>query len=497
MPISNQLQPVRNRTANARATVVGLGTLLGLAFTVPALAEPATAEGARKLTEAFQSYIGVEPFAKGFLAVAPNGESYDLSISFDSRQLDTMPQDGVTKLDRYIVHLTPKSDGTWGVGTDRGPIALSWTSLDPALDQKFNVRFNDCISQGVFDPKIMAFPTLSTKCANTVVTVRAPDGDFDLTTGEFAADGTGKAGANGGLDLQSDTRLAMLIGKFVDKKSPDHFPVTFRLGAMHYVATTEGFRTLAIADLIRFVHDTATLNKSEVPQDALKTKLRAALPLWENVNVAFDLDDGAVETPVGSAKLAHIEHKQDLAGVTKDFHYTESIAYSGLELPPTAAPDWVRSLIPSQASYDTKLTFSGLDGMIEALIRGVDLSKEPPISKMAGVAMMMRFLNGQPRYDLAVDAKAQAYAVKGQGQATLSPEPQASLALSASGYDAVVEALSKSGDPDLQKTLLGLTFIKGLAKGTPDGQLTWNVSYDMVTNKLWVNDQGFPLPDPD
>lgn len=497
MPILSGYHFCKGRAVSAFTASLGLGVLLGFVCAAPASAEPATAEGARKLTDALQAYVGIEPFAKGFLAIASHGESYDLAISFDSSKLDIPGTEGVTRLDRYVVHLTPTPDGTWAVNTDPGSIALSWTNADPDQNQKFDLKFADCVSKGVFDPKLMAFPTLSSKCASAALRVRAPDGDLDLTSGELTSQGTAKAGATGGVDLTSDVKLAIMNGKFVGKKSPgEPLPITFRFGALHQAMAATGVRTIAAADLITFVRDNASRNRFELPQDELKTKLRAALPLWEDLASDASLDDGAVELPTGSARIAHFEEKQALTGVVKDARYADSVSYSGLEIPPAVVPDWARSLVPSQASYDTKLSFSGLDGMADALIRGLDLTQDPPLSKMAGVALLTRFFSGQPRYDLTLGATAQAYTIKGQGQASINPEPQAHIAVSATGFDAVVDALKKSGDPDMQNGLMGLAFIKGLAKTGPDGRMTWNVSYDMVTNKVWVNDQGFALPEP-
>jgi hypothetical protein len=497
MPSLNRIE-TRKRL---RFSLLAASALVSLAFAMPAQAEPATPEGARKLTEAFQAYIGPEPFQKGFLSIAPHGESYDVTVAFDSSKLDLPDQDGTTRLDPYVVHLTPKPDGTWGVSTDPGPIGMSWTAADTPLgeapkNQKVNLKLADCVTQGVFDPKLLLFPALSSKCGSGTFAVRASDGDLDIATGELSTQSTGKADG-GSADLQFDLQVAKLSGKFTEKK-PDSppFPVAFQLGSFRQTFTTNGARIGAVADLVAFLKDNASRDRLVLVQSELKAKLRAALPFWQDISSVTRLDDGVVDTPAGSAKIAHIEQHQALTGVVKDARYADGLSYSGLELPPLLVPEWARTLVPTQASYNTKLSFSGLDGMADVLIRGLDASQDPPFTKLMAVALMTRFFSGQPQYELNLDTTAQAYAIKGQGSASINPEPKAGISLSATGFDAIVAALSKANQPDIQKALFGLAFVKGLARAGTDGQLVWDVSYDIVTNKLVVNDQSFALPEP-
>jgi hypothetical protein len=498
MPILNRLQNRKGTRLSTLLAALGGSALVGLACTVPALAEPATAEGARQLTAAFQAYIGSEPFEKGFLAIAPRGESYDLTFAFDSRKLALPDSDGSMQVDPYVVHLTPKTGGTWAVNTDPGPINLSWASTRDSLDEKYGLKFSDCVTQGVFDPSLMIFPNLSSKCGSAAFTARNPDADVDFTTGAITVASAGKTDGSGGVDLQYEVQLAGLNGKLMDKKSAGQpLPIAFKVGGISQALAASGVRVQAIADLVAFAKDNASREKLVAAQDELKVKLRAALPFWKDFSSALRLDDGVVDTPVGSAKIGHIEQKQALTGVVKDARYADALSYSGLELPPLIVPDWARTLIPGEASYDTKLSFSGLDGMADVLIRGLDASQEPPFTKMMAVALMTRFFSGQPQYELNLHAGAQAYTVKGEGKASINPEPQAGMSLSATGFDAVVSALSKAEDPDISKALFALAFAKGLAKGGADGQLVWNVSYDIVTNKVVVNDQSFSLPEPE
>ncbi len=85
-------------------------------------------------------------------------------------------------------------------------------------------------------------------------------------------------------------------------------------------------------------------------------------------------------------------------------------------------------------------SFSGLDGMADVLIRGLDASQEPPFTKMMAVAITTRFFSGQAAHELNLHAGAQAYTVKGEGKASINPEPQADMSLYATGFDAVMSA---------------------------------------------------------
>ncbi|MBP0579145.1 hypothetical protein J8I29_07500 [Labrys sp. LIt4] len=473
--------------------------VLALAGAAPALAEPATAEGARKLTETFQSYIGPVPFEKGFITIAPKDDGYDVTLSFDGSKLDEAKGKGVAEVLRmnpYVVRLTPQSDGNWAVKSGPAPIAMAWSRVWKESPETGSFNFAACASQGMFVPKLMSFATLTVGCDGGAATVRNHDADIDLSTGKFGFMTSSEPDANDGVDVKFESQLQGLKGKVQDKKDTQ-FPVSFDLAGGQQTFSATGMRFAAIYDLVAFLREHPSKGQIVLAQDDLKTKLRAALPLWQEVSSTSQIEDLVVTLPFGQVKLGKARQAYGLTGLVKQGYYSDALNYSGLVIPEVVVPEWARSLVPAEANYATKLSLNGLDGMADVLIRGVDATQDPPFSKTMAVALMTRLLDGDLNYKIDFNVAAPAYTLKGNGSAAVNPEPTASLAVAATGFDAVVEGLSKANVEDARKAVFFLSFVKGLAKEEGNGQLVWNVSYDIVTHSVKVNDQVFRLPQPD
>ncbi|WP_448951862.1 hypothetical protein [Labrys neptuniae] len=469
--------------------------LLVLAGAAPARAEPATAEGARKLTETFQSYTGPIPFEKGFIAIAPKGDGYDVTLSFDAGKLrDGAGKNDMARINPYVVRLTPQPDGKWSVKSGPAPIAVAWSRDRKGETETGSINFAACSSQGLFAPEMMSFETLTAGCDASTVAVRAHDADVDLTSGKFGFTSASTADATNGVDVKFESRLDGLKGKVNDKK--EKLPFTFELAGGQHAISATGMRSAAIYDLATFLRDHPSKGQIIGAQEELKTKLRAALPLWQEVSSTASLNGLTVSLPFGPVKLAKATQTYRLSGLVKQGFYADSLSYSGLVIPDVLVPEWARPLVPSEASYGTKLSLNGLDGLADVLVRGLDFTQDPPFSKLAGVALMTRLMDGDLNYKLDFNVVAPSYSVKGDGSAAVNPEPTASLAVSATGFDAVIQSLGKANEEDVQKVLFFLSFVKGMAKEEANGQLVWNVSYDIVTNSVKVNDQVFRLPEP-
>ena len=499
MSIMNGVALRMKRETALSSAAACCAVLLALTSATSASAEPATAEGARKLTETFQSYIGSVPFEKGFIAIAPKDDGYDVTLSFDGTKLDAAKDKGVAEVLRinpYVVRLTPQADGNWAVKSGPAPIAVAWRRVWKESPETGSLNFTACASQGVFAPKLMSFATLTAGCDGSAATVRNHDADIDLSTGKFGFATSSKPDANDGVDVKFDSELQGLKGKVQDKKD-QQFPVSFELAGGQQTFSATGMRFAAIYDLVAFLREHPSKGQIVLAQDDLKTKLRAALPFWQEVSSTSHIEDLVVTLPFGQVKLGKARQAYGLTGLVKQGYYSDALNYSGLEIPDVVVPEWARSLIPAQANYATKLSLNGLDGMADVLIRGLDATQDPPFSKMMAVALMTRLLDGDLNYKVNFDITAPGYTLKGDGSAAVNPEPTASLSVSATGFDAVMENLGKADIEDARKVVFFLSFVKGLAKEEANGQLVWNVSYDIVTHSVKVNDQVFRLPQPD
>lgn len=477
----------------------GMGcVMLLLAGAVPALAEPATAEGARQLKQTLQSYVGPVPFEKGFITIAPKDDGYDVTLSFDGSKLDDAKSKAVGEVARinpYVIRLTPQPDGRWAVKSGPAPIAVAWSRVWKETPETGSLNFANCASQGVFSPKLLGFETLTAGCDGATVAVRNHDADVDMTSGKFGFQASNTADGQDGVDVKFDAKLAGLKGKVLDKKD-DGFPVTFEVAGGQQSFTATGLRFAALYDLGLFVRDHQTKGQVMLAQDELKAKLRGVLPLWREVSSTSSIEGVAVNMPFGAVKLAKASQAYGLGGLVKQGYYSDALSYSGLEIPSIVVPEWARTLVPTEANYATRLSLNGLDGMAEVLIRGIDLTQDPPFTKTMFVALMTRLLDGDLNYKADFNVVAPGFTLKGDGSAAVNPEPTASLSVAATGFDAVMENLGKAEAEDARKAVFFLSFVKGLAKEETAGRLVWNVSYDIVTHSVKVNDQVFRLPEP-
>ena len=124
--------------------------LVPFLLATPALANPASPEGADHLTQVFQTYLGA---GANVISVVANGDVYDLTV--DVQPLIAMGMDAglsgtVTPI---AVQLADNGDGTWGVSLDQA-ISID-LSMPQVLDLKEEIA--SFSFTGTFDETLMAF----------------------------------------------------------------------------------------------------------------------------------------------------------------------------------------------------------------------------------------------------------------------------------------------------------------------------------------------------
>src|SRR5580692_11030004 len=100
----------------------------------PALAEPATSEGAKALGESFATYFGQSALDRGLIAVTPQGEDY--KVAFDlQRVVDGFapPAEFALRIGTLSFLTAPMPGGTWKVKADSFP-EISWHFSTPKGD---------------------------------------------------------------------------------------------------------------------------------------------------------------------------------------------------------------------------------------------------------------------------------------------------------------------------------------------------------------------------
>ena len=467
--------------------------LVGLALTSQASATPATQEGAKAITEGLARYLGKTLIDKGVVTVKPNGDSYDVTYAFDSAKMG-MPADGPQiQLGPLTAQITPKDDGTYAYTANHLLVDLTYKDPKAGAPIEFGEHLKNCVGGGVFDTKSMVFLSQNMTCDSAVLTMRSPIEDVDATLGKLTFIGTAKAGSNGDVDFTMSGDMFDLVETITvkDPKNPTP-PVAMRSDRVHQEASFTGIRNMQILDVLAyFAGHNFDIGKAE--QSEARTKLKAVLPLWQSVTGDMRYENLSVGTPKGIVKIAAVDSKLASTGAIKDARISTTLAMSGLELPDGLVPDWAETLVPKDATINLKLTGVDLDTMAGKVIGTVGTPKTPGQADALKSALLMSLLSSSPHLAFEQSVTAPAFDVKGQGDTTLMPSQQGKATISASSLDAIMTALGNASvtAPSAQQGMMGLAFLKGLAKAGPDGRLIWDIDFDSATKKVTVNGQSF------
>ncbi|WP_413988307.1 hypothetical protein ACMDCR_20055 [Labrys okinawensis] len=466
--------------------------LAGFFLTAPAHAAPATPEGAKAIADSFAHYYGRKLIDKGIATVTPNGDHYDVTFAIDNAKLG-LPADGPQfQFAPFTMQMTQKGDGTYAYTADQS-IDLTFKAAKTKEPLEFAEHLKSCSGNGVLDLKRMVFLTQAMTCESTVLTVRSPVEDIDASMGKLTIQGHAKPGASDGIDIGVTGDLQDFVETVTvkDPRNPSP-PVAIRADRVHQEATAAGIRNTQLLEALAFFvdHD-FTVDQND--QAAAQAKLKAMLPLWQDLKGDIRYDNASVGTPKGIVKIASVDSQVITTGAVKDTNINQKISFSGLELPDGMVPDWAGPLVPRSATLNFRLTGLDLDLVANKLIEVVGASKAMEQHEAIRSAILAILFGSQAHLSFEQSLTAPAFDVKGQGESTVSPTQRGKATVSASSLDAVMDAFTKgaASTPNAQQGVMGVAFLKGLAKTGPDGRLTWDIDFDSAAKTVTVNGQTF------
>jgi hypothetical protein len=476
--------------------------LASLVAAAPAHAAPATPEGAKAIADSFAHYYGRKLIDKGITTIAPDGDHYNVTFAVDSAKLG-VPADGPQfQFGPVTMQLTQKDDGTYAYTTNQPSIDLTFKAARTAKTGEsaktgepveFAQHLKNCSGDGVLDLKSMVFLTQAMTCEGTVLTVRSPIEDIDGSMGKLTIQGNAKPGTSEGIDFSMSGDLQDFVETVTvkDPRNPSP-PVAIRADRVHQEAAAAGIRNTQLLEALAFFvdHDFAV---GQNDQAVAQAKLKAMLPLWQNLKGDIRYDNVSVGTPKGIVKIASANSQVLTTGAVKDTNISQNISFSGLELPDGMVPDWAGPLVPKSATLNFKLTGLDLDSVANKLIEVVGAPKQAMAHDAIRATILALLFGPQPHLSFEQSLTAPAFDVKGQGETTLAPSQQGKATVSASSLDAVMDAFTKgaASTPNAQQGVMGVAFLKGLAKTGPDGRLTWDIDFDSAAKTVTVNGQIF------
>lgn len=452
---------------------------LPLLLATTALAAPATQDGADRLTQVFQTYLGS---TEGVVSVKPNGDVYDLTL--DAAPLIGLGQQvGLTgTVTPLEMELTDNGDGTWGVRMDQA------LSLSLSKTGEFDVK-EDIASttmEGTFDETLMTFSTLKGEFSGVKVveTVTAPEGQThaEISLDKATMDSTATAGANGG----SDSTMTMTASGLTEvvttppmAEGQPGIPVTIKADSLTQTATGTGFRNDGIYKTVAWfvAHPDAAAMKSD--KAGLKTILTGALPFFDNLNGKGTLDKLTVETPMGTVGLDQVGFEMDMNGAVADGKLREAFTLSGLTLPTGLVPDWAVPILPQKISLDVQATDFDAAAGVTALLDALDLPDGMADTTEFNDKLKTAWL---PKGTVTVTLNPGAvtgdgYELTYQGSMVTGPDapvPTGTAKVTLAGADKLQAALNAAPDDMKAQAMMGFGMAQGMAK-QEDGKLVWEI----------------------
>ncbi|MDQ0393870.1 hypothetical protein [Labrys monachus] len=457
-------------------------------FAAPAFAQTATPEGAKQLQDALSKTFGPAMFDKGVVSITPQGAAYAVKVDFNALRGEADKAGVTINIGPLVYMATPNADGTYGVTSD-SPIDYSMSRKgDKPIDASF--KLDGCKSTGVFDPKISAFSSYDVSCPGASLIVHSPEQDIEASYGAITTKLTGRSAGPDGTTISVDGVLNDFVETVVLKDSETPLTITIKAKSGVQSAAIDNLRVAPALDLVSLAANAGGRKNLIAQQDAIKQKLLAALPLWDNMSGRLTLSDVSVGTPMGEFKLGSLEETLGVTGVVKDATYGIGLKYAGLELPEGPVPAWATPLVPTQGNIDVKFSGVDLDGLARLAIQNFDATKKPPIPDSLKGQFLAIALSGQPHVTLSPSTfTASSGAVSAEGTMSVFPSQTGKVTISATNLDQIIASINKADVPNKDQAMMGIALLKGLARSSPDGKAIWDVDFDAATQAVSVNGQ--------
>lgn len=440
-------------------------------------AEEATPQGAARLTETFQTYLGRSP---GVVTVTAEGATYALRL--DATPVLAPLRDGVGRVTMtpLVADLTDRGDGTWDVAVEQA-LALS---LEVPGQSTLDVTVEQFRMTGLFDEGLRAMRRSVTDMAglSLVQTTSLPDQGEAVSRQAVATlriEADAVAAAGGGVDLATATAMAGLSQVQTMPLEAGGVPLELGITAARYQSdgVVRALRTAALLDMLAWMVAHASADDIVASQEDLRAVLTAAMPLMDSVASASEITDLALDSPVGRFALRRATAASEMSGLVAEGRFRTAGTIEGLVLPPGPVPDWAAGLVPQDLSLDLTVTGFDLAAPAAILIGAFDLGAPEPLDDSILDPLLAALLPRGAVQVVLAPGRLVAPQVELGYEGDLSagpvamPEGQARVTLR--GYDAVLAALDAAPAEEVAGVRQGLGMAWGLAeKG--DDLLTWD-----------------------
>jgi len=462
-----------------------------------AFAESATPEGAKSIEQDYAAFLTQAVIDTGIVTVAPDNDGY--LVTWDlQKAADLGGLEGAVKIDSMSYRLVPGPAGAWTLRGDHLP-QISFDVPTPNGQTTGAFDFHGVGVDGVYDPMAREF-------LRSRLGIEAMEGAFKV--GDAGRQSRVKIAEEGlvvearaipsadddGVDLAIAEALKSMreTASAPSGEGEDDAQMNYGVSGTVAGATFTGLRASEIAALWRSF--AAHLDADQRPP-AIRERLLAALPFWNQLRAHAEISDVSVETPQGGARMKTLQESLDLTGLTRKGAAEIALAIQDMTLKSDLLPPWSGELWPATLSLDVIATGEGWDKAARLAIDDPDFLADGALSADTQDKIGEVLTSGEPKLVLKPGhLKIPTIDLAFEGEAHIEgAQPAGRLKISADSLDKTIALLQEMAkdDASLTPAILGVTLLKGLATTNAEGRLVWDI-VATADGDLTVN--GAPLP---
>ncbi|MDK9696892.1 MAG: hypothetical protein OEL76_10915 [Siculibacillus sp.] len=461
---------------------------------LPAAAQ-ATPEEAARLQAIGELYFGKSPVGEaGVVKVEPEGDHYRASLDIAAllrRLVALAPDEEARKLTidwaPVSTALAPQPDGLWRFWDHR--IGKLVTAVD---GQRTEVDVSGVDFTSILDPATGASPKLEGRFAriSATSTINKPGEDISVSSENTSVDvalsgSTRPTGTPGVLDAEfrqitGSLTYGLGITGGGAKGVPD-MRFTLNGGRQEAALGMRGFRNAALLDL--WAHLVAHHSREDLTtgQGALKAKIAAALPIFEDLRQKVEGKDFSFESAFAVANAEKVAIDLDLAGLTRDGRFGMAIGVAGFQAFSIFMPKWANKLMPRDIALAGHVSGYDFATPISVFLDEADFTATKPLTpeKEARIATLMLprgavdvNLDGNrlvsALYDVSLDGRLKAGPTGAKG----------AISVTARGIEKVAEHLAAPGADEYARAAAGMIAVaRGFAERKGD-TLVWRIDFE-------------------
>jgi hypothetical protein len=452
---------------------------------LPALADPATPDGAARIAAALGRYL---PQPDTVLSITPQGDTYRLRVALDG-YLALIPENaGNASISPFDAVLTDMGGGRWQLDYDQ-PFKMS-VEVPGALT--VDLALAGMKGRATFDEALGAFVENSGEATGmtmdeTFVDPAGGAGRVVYRLDRMTYESTSVRGTEGGLDTRARYEAAGLFEAF-SVPAPGS-PMKFTLTAGSYSADLGGsdIRTPELLAIAAFLVAHPSEQALKADESGLKSVLRAALPIFGDIDMTGTMKSVSLQTMVGEFTADTLSFGIGANGAVKDGRFREAIGFTGLTLPSGLVPDYAKALLPKDGSIGFEVSGFDAAAMADVVLDGLTLSG--PASSDLGARIGAVALPGGALNVMLEDGglAGAGYDLTWTGTMTAGPQamPTGTGTVTLSGIESILTTL-RAGPPEAsQGGAAAVAMARGL--GRIEGErVVWDVEAT-TDGRLLVN----------